>query len=141
MAKIITRCVAKNTGELFHTDINVRDHNFIADEPTSFGGKDEGPSPLDYLCSALASCTAITIRMYARRKEWQVDDIEVDVNLVKGSEMESGNNTFFCSVKATGKLDDEQQKRLMEIAKACPVHRLLAKASDIISINTQKTEM
>lgn len=83
---------------------------------------------------SLASCTAITLRMYADRKGWPVPEISVTVNLVKGTDMPSGNNTFYSEVSWKGELTPEQEKRLMEIAKACPIHRLLTKPSDVITI-------
>jgi putative redox protein len=114
--------------------MRVHQHELLADELPEAGGMDTGPAPADYLCASLASCKTITLRMYARRKQWKVDVIKVKVDLVKGDQMESGNNTFFCEVTVTGELDTEQRKRLLEIAKACPVHRLLSKPSDIVTI-------
>lgn len=134
MPKIIATAEAENTGELYSTNIKVHQHELLADELAEAGGTDTGPAPADYLCTALASCKTITVRMYARRKQWKVDTIKVKVNLVKGDQMESGNNTFFCEVTVTGELDAEQRARLLEIAKACPVHRLLSKPSDIVTI-------
>jgi putative redox protein len=132
--KIIATAEVENTGAHYSTNITVHQHQLLADELPEAGGTDSGPAPGDYLCTALASCKAITVRMYASRKAWKVDVIKVKVNLVKGDEMASGNNTFFCEVAVTGELDDTQRKRLLEIAKACPVHRLLSKPSDIVTI-------
>ncbi|HEY0611764.1 MAG TPA: OsmC family protein, partial [Chitinophaga sp.] len=134
VSKIIATAEAENRGELYTTYIKVHQHEQLADELPEVGGMDAGPAPGDYLCSALASCKTITLRMYARRKGWNVDVIKVKVDLVKGDQMASGNNTFFCEVTVTGDLDAEQRGRLLEISKSCPVHRLLSKPSDIVTI-------
>lgn len=109
-------------------------HNVTADEPLKNNGADLGPAPGDLLCMSLASCTAITLRMYVQRKGWNVDEFIVSVNLVKGTETASGNNTFYCSVKWKAELTEAQEKRILEIAKACPIHRLLTKQSDVITV-------
>ena len=134
MPKIIATAEAENTGDIYSTNIKVHQHALLADELAEVGGMDTGPAPSDYLCTALASCKVITLRMYAKRKAWNVGTIRVKVNLVKGDDMASGNNTFFCEVSVSGELDDTQRTRLLEIAKACPVHRLLSKPSDIVTI-------
>lgn len=132
--KIIASALAENTGEIYRTELRINEHLLVSDELPEVGGKDEGPAPGDFLCMSLASCKVITLRMYAGRKNWKVDVIKVKVNLVKGSEMESGNNTFFCEVEIKGELTDEQRNRMMEIARACPVDKLLRKPSDIVSV-------
>jgi putative redox protein len=132
--KIIASGQAENTGDIYKTELKINQHLLIADELPEVGGKDEGPAPGDYLCMSLASCKAITLRMYAQRKNWKIDVIKVKVNLVKGSEMESGNNTFFSEVDIKGDLNDEQKARMLQIAKACPIDRILTKSSDSISV-------
>jgi len=134
VAKIIATAEAENRGEIYTTHIKVHQHELLADELAEVGGLDTGPAPGDYVCSALASCKTITLRMYSKRKGWNVDVIKVKVDLVKGDQMASGNNTFFCEVSITGDLDEEQRKRLLEISKSCPIHRLLSKPSDIVTI-------
>ncbi len=132
--KIIASATAENTGEIYKTELKINQHLLIVDEPKEAGGKDEGPAPGDYLCMSLASCKVITLRMYAQRKNWKADAIKIKVNLVKGADMESGNNTFFCEVDIKGDLTDEQKSRMMEIAKACPFDKLLRKPNDIVSV-------
>lgn len=134
MAKIIASAEASNIDNTYTTTMKSGKHTLIADELPAVNGHDLGPAPGDYLCMALASCTAITLRMYAQRKGWEIAAINVNVKLVKGTEMASGNNTFYCEVKVDGKLAPEQEKRMMEIANACPIHRLLTKQSDVITI-------
>lgn len=133
-SKVIASAIAENNGEVYKTELKINQHILIADELPEAGGKDEGPAPGDYLCMALASCKAITLRMYAQRKNWKADVIKVKASLVKGSDMESGNNTFFCEIEINGDINDEQKKRMLEIAKACPIDRSLRKPSDIVSL-------
>jgi putative redox protein len=96
-------------------------HEFISDEPISKGGGDTGPEPDEILEAALASCTAITLRMYANRKEWKVAGIEVTVSLER-----IDNKTIFTrSIKLNGDIDETQRERLLQIAKACPVSKTL----------------
>ena len=138
-SKIIASAEAENTGESYKTQIIANTHLLIADELQEFGGKNEGPAPGDYLCMSLASCKVITLRMYAQRKNWKIDSIKIKVDLVKGSNMETGNNTFFCEVRLKGDLTDEQKTRLMQIAKVCPIEKLLSKPADIVSLLVEET--
>lgn len=131
--KILGSATAENNGGIYRTGLNSRGHVFIADEPEEFGGGGEGPAPTDYLCMALSSCKAITMRMYAKRKGWQLDLVTVKTTFVKADQTTSGKNTFFCEVNLTGVLNDEQVKRILEISKACPVDRLLRKPNEIVT--------
>ncbi len=106
-----------------HYSVKLQDgrHEFAADEPKSKGGEDTGPAPDEILEASLASCTAITLRMYADRKEWKVTAIEVTVSLERVD-----NKTIFTrSIKLEGMIDDTQRERLLQIAKACPVSKTL----------------
>ena len=132
--KIIATATAENTGEIYQTVLKINQHMLVADELPEVGGKDTGPAPGDFLCMSLASCKVITLRMYAQRKNWKADVIKIKVNLVKGANMETGNNTFFCEVEIQGDLTDEQKSRMMEIARACPVDKLLRKPNDVVSV-------
>jgi putative redox protein len=106
-----------------HHDIRVRDHIVVADEPLDAGGDDTGPSPQELLAASLASCTAITMEMYAQRKGWDLGPVEVDCQY---SPAERGCPTRFeLVVRLPDGMDDEQVKRLMQIAAKCPVHRTL----------------
>ena len=107
----------------FQHDIRVRDHVVVADEPQEAGGDDTGPSPQELLAASLASCTAITMEMYAQRKGWDLGPVEVDCQY---SPAERGCPTRFeLVVRLPDGMDDEQVKRLMQIAAKCPVHRTL----------------
>ena len=131
--KVIASAEAENTGGIYTTRMTAKQHVVIADEPLEVGGNDEGAAPGDFLCMSLASCKVITLRMYAQRKNWKIESIKVTVNLVKGANMDSGNNTFYCTLELTGDLTNEQKTRMLEISRACPIHKLLAKPSDILS--------
>ena len=133
MPTIIATAEVINNGVQYTSHIQVHQHEFLVDEPLEKGGEDTAPAPGDYLCAALASCTAITLRMYVQRKKWNVEQIKVTVNLTLGKETSSGNNTFFCELNFKGDLDDEQQKRLLVIANSCPLHKLLSKPSEIVT--------
>ena len=100
-----------------------RGHRFPADEPAALGGGDTGPTPGELLLGALGACTAITLRMYAARKGWDLRSVEVDLAFSKG---EGGEKDRIRRViRLEGELDTDQRERLLEIAGKCPVHRIL----------------
>jgi putative redox protein len=116
------KVTARRTGTFRH-DIAIRNHAVVADEPTDKGGHDEGPSPEELLAASLASCTAITMEMYAQRKGWTLPDVHVDVEYQPA---ERGCPTRFdLVIKVPDDLPQEQVDRLMTIAAKCPVHRTL----------------
>ncbi len=107
----------------FTHDLEVGQHHLTADEPEDMGGEDMGPSPQELLAASLASCTAITIEMYAKRKGWQVDDLAVDVDYEPA---QRGSPTrFTMKVQLPKELPEDQRERLLQIAAKCPVHRTL----------------
>lgn len=109
----------------YQCTINWRNGKFIVDEPVSVGGKDSGPDPYTLLLSSLASCKLITLRMYIDRKGWQVDCITVGVNMYRQTNAESASFIIECDIQFQGPVPDEQRLRLLEIAKKCPVSRIL----------------
>ena len=116
------KATARRTGTFRH-DIAIRDHAVLADEPTDQGGQDDGPSPQELLAASLASCTAITMEMYAQRKGWTLPDIQVEVEYQPA---ERGCPTRFdLIIKVPDDVPQEQVDRLMTIAAKCPVHRTL----------------
>jgi putative redox protein len=132
--KILGSATAENSGVIYTTAVTSGDEVFTIDEPMEFGGQNAGRSPADYLCMSLASCKAITIRMYANRKGWKLDKVTIKSTLVKGDDMPSGKNTFFCSINVSGNLDEEQLKRILQIAKICPIDRLLTKSNEVVTV-------
>lgn len=114
-------------------------HHALADEPLAYGGTNRGMSPYGFLGAGLGACTAMTIRMYARRKGWPLAHVSVDVShdKVHGQDTEQGKPTkidaFKRVVHLTGDLDEDQRARLLEIADKCPVHRTLEHASKVIT--------
>lgn len=117
----------------YTTQIVAEGHHLVADEPENVGGNNYGTSPYGLLTGALAACTAITLRMYANRKNWDVEEILVHVDQDQrydqdSEDCESDNSkiTFFDrSIEIKGGLDEKQRKRLIEIANKCPVHKTL----------------
>ena len=107
----------------FKHTVQVRDHQIVVDETVDAGGADAGPDPQEMLAVSLASCTAITMEMYANRKGWDIGPVEVDVEY---SPAERGKPTRFEMVlRVPDGLPDEQVERLRVIAAKCPVHRTL----------------
>jgi putative redox protein len=103
--------------------LTVGHHTLIADEPEDQGGSDAGPSPPQLLALSLASCTAITLEMYADRKGWEVGELEVEVDYEFGEH--ELPTRYDVAIKIPAELSDEQIERLRAIAGKCPVHRAL----------------
>jgi putative redox protein len=116
-------------------------HTFLADEPRESGGGDAGPDPYSLLLGALGACTAMTLQIYAKRKEWPLEKVEVslkhsrihaaDCNDCGASQGKIERIERYISL--TGKLNEEQRVRLLEIAERCPVHKTLASGVSIKS--------
>ena len=100
-------------------------HQFIVDEPVEQGGGDTGASPFTHLLASLGSCTAITIRMYAQRKGWPVEDISILLSYSTEMVGDKKVTVFTRAVTVKGNLSEEQLKRLQHIAGACPVSKML----------------
>ncbi len=113
----------------YRTEILASGKTIIADEPEELGGTDVGPAPGEFLMISLAACTAITLRMYADRKKWDVSKINVEV----ASQKLEFKMQFTLEILLEGDLDEDQRQRLLQIAKSCPVHKTL---TNPIEINT-----
>jgi putative redox protein len=118
------KAIARRTARTALTHrIDIRQHQLLADEPTEQGGEDEGPMPQELLAASLASCTAITIEMYARRKGWDIGQVEVECEYFPA---DRGCPTAFRLVlRLPSECTEEQVERLRVIAAKCPVHRTL----------------
>ena len=108
-------------------EVTVSAHHLTADEKPP-EGEDLGPEPFEWLLAALGNCTAFTLRLYAKRKSWPLNDVKVELD---GSRGDDGKLTISRRIHLEGPLDAEQTKRLMEIADRCPVHRALSQPSVI----------
>jgi putative redox protein len=117
------KATARRDGGTFRHTVQVRDHHVTVDEPLNVGGDDAGPDPQELLAASLASCTAITMEMYAARKGWDIGHVEVAVEY---SPSERGCPTKFQLImRLPDDLPEEQVERLRVIAAKCPVHRAL----------------
>ncbi|MGH7457538.1 MAG: bifunctional alpha/beta hydrolase/OsmC family protein [Longimicrobiaceae bacterium] len=133
--------VVTRTGKTkYRTEIRAGRHGAVADEPEAVGGEDAGPTPYDYLLAGLGACTGITLRMYADRKGWPLEEVTVrlrheKVHALDEPKAEEGEDARMDKVQRkvvlAGDLDREQRERLLEIADKCPVHRTLSAGVDI----------
>jgi putative redox protein len=101
----------------YRTAIVTGHHTLTADELPTLGGKDVGPGPYELLTSALAACTAITLRMYAERKQWAVTAVHADVHFVRAGDAQHIDRVLTIE----GGVDAEQKKRMAQIAERTPV--------------------
>lgn len=111
-------------------EIKVRNHTLVSGVTADQGGHDEGLDPHELLQSSLAACTMITVQMYAQRKKWDLQTVEVNVRIDKEV---PGETHFTRSISFRGNLSEEQRERLFEIANKCPIHRLLLSKIEIES--------
>lgn len=113
----------RSNRDTFTHSVQIRNHRLVVDEPQEVGGDDEGPCPQELLAASLATCTAITIEMYAKRKGWDIGTVEVAVDYTPP---ERGCPTkFSLDLRLPSGCTDEQRERLQVIAAMCPVHRTL----------------
>jgi putative redox protein len=117
------RAISRRVDGRLEQDVEIRGHHVTADEPRDNGGDDSGPSPQELLAASLASCTAITMEMYAVRKGWDVGEVTVGVDYEPA---QRGSPTKFrMTVEFPKELPEDQRERLMQIGAKCPVHRAL----------------
>lgn len=120
-------------GQNYKTIMTAGRHEITADEPVNVGGQDLGPDPYDLLLMSLGSCTVITMKMYAERKEWDLKEVYVELRHRK----EQGEGKMIDVIEkemlAEGDLNEAQLEKLLEISKKCPVHRSLMDCMEIQS--------
>jgi putative redox protein len=137
MADILASVNGTIGRDKYRTTLTAGEHTVFADEPEEDGGTDTAMSPYQLLLSSLGACTVVTLRMYADRKEWNVDSIKVSLNLSRDMVNGVANSTITRDLEFEGAIDEEQKQRLVQIANACPVHKIL---TGNISIQTQLAE-
>lgn len=125
----MSRAVARRRSGMSHS-VEIDGHELIVDELPEDGGADEGIRPTRLLAASLASCTAVTVAMYADRKEWDIEGLVVTVDF-EGTPPRGEKAEFDVEVVLPNGLDDEQRVKLMVIAGKCPVHRMLVEGADI----------
>ena len=138
-AVVDNRVTVRTGAEGFFTELFANGHALTADEPVSYGGRDRGPTPYEYLLSALGACTSMTVQMYARRKKWPLQAAVVRLQHEKihaedcaRCEAQNGKiDRFSRELELVGDLSHEQRQRLLEISARCPVHKTLHAEVDV----------
>ncbi len=125
---IVTVSLREREGHACH--IKAGRHEFLADEPIPLGGEDTGPAPYQLLKAALGACTAMTLRMYADRKKWPLENVIVTLRHSRDANKQS---VFERDIELIGDLNAEQRERLLEIADRCPVHKTLDHGATVLS--------
>lgn len=126
-----TKILAGIGREHYASRVNIRNHQLITDEPLDNGGQDLGPTPTELILSGLASCTASTLRMYADKKGWNVEGIDLEVSIAI-RKTDTGQISHIDTVlEIMGEVSGEQKERLLEIARKCPLYRLLTNPVEI----------
>ena len=123
MTKSIITKIGKDP---YRTEIHVQPHVILADEPKDMGGQDLGPAPAELLLSSIGSCKAITMRMYADRKQWDLTGAEISLSISKQTGELQDTNFIKCHIRLDGNLDETQRQRLLKIADKCPIHKILS---------------
>lgn len=135
--------MARTPGGTYRTDMWVKGHHIVADEPEAVGGNNLGPSPTSLMAASLAACTSMTLRMYADRKEWPLEAATVYVTHKKVPSQDPARpgkvDWFGRVVHLEGPLDDFQRERIMQIADRCPVHKALHGES-VVETRLEATE-
>lgn len=116
----------------FTTQLTNDTHRWVADEPKEIGGTDQGPNPYELMLSALSACSAITMKMYANRKSWPLEGVDIQCDLVK--QEVGGVSSIRRKINLEGPLDAEQRERLFQIADMCPIHKMLSNSIVINSV-------
>ncbi|MEP6619041.1 MAG: OsmC family protein [bacterium] len=129
----------------FRTEVRARGHGFTIDEPRAVGGTDAGATPYEYLLAALGGCTAMTLRMYANRKQWPLEGVEVGLRTARShvsdcidcESKDVGITRLERKIEFRGPLSDEQRERLLQIADRCPVKQTLERGFRVESLRLE----
>jgi putative redox protein len=116
----------------FQVEAKAGSATFLMDEPVAAGGMGSGPNPYDLLSAAIGACSLMTVRLYASRKKWPLERVQVKVTHHRGNL--NDKDRFVREIQLTGQLDDAQRARLREIAMHCPVSITMERGSDIETI-------
>ena len=127
--RLIARARASLGAENYRVAIRAGHHDLVADERPFLGGRDAGPGPYEYLLSGLGACTAITLRMYAERKGWDLDSVDVSLRFMQGETGQRIDRT----IAVQGELSKEQRARLADIAERTPVTLTLKTGVEIVT--------
>lgn len=127
----VARATIVSTGTNYVHDISTAGFGLVADEPVRAGGTGAGPAPYDYYLASLAACTAITLRMYAQKKGWELGRLTVDLVLRKD---EAGHATVQRTLRSDAALDEAQWARLLEIVANTPVTKTMREGADIQTV-------
>lgn len=120
-----------STSQEGYTTLNSNSrHEILADEPLDLGGNDKGFTPGELLLASLASCTSITMKMYANRKEWELPTIKIEAKMVEGEKQYIEKKIVF-----EGELEEAQIEKLLIISKKCPMHKILERSMEIVTIS------
>ncbi|MEL6814575.1 MAG: OsmC family protein [Cyanobacteria bacterium J06598_3] len=126
----MSEIMVASTTDNYRHDIAVRQFQLTADEPIDLGGTDAGPTPTEMVFSGLGACKAITLKMYAQRKGWPLEDVTVAVSATQVDR----RYHIVARLTLSGDLSEQQRERLLAISNKCPVHKLLATGADIETI-------
>ena len=132
MSSTLITAVTELDQSRYKTKVFAGGHLIYADEPTELGGTDEGMTPGALLLASLGSCTAITIRMYADRKEFPLESIKINLALTEKDDSFDGT-IISRKIEFKGELSEEQITRLLVIADKCPIHKLLSNPIKIVT--------
>lgn len=134
--KAIAHATVQSTGVRYRHEIQTGTHALVTDEPAAIGGQDAGPAPYDYILAGLGACTAITLRMYAEKKAWELGQLTVQLELQRDRE---GETRIERTLHAAATLSEEQWERLLDIASKTPVTRTLQTGTTISTRRADNT--
>ena len=145
----MTRNIVVNSGfAAYVQNISVGPHQLLADEPAGAGGADAGPNPYELVMAGLGACTSMTVRMYAERRNWPLEKVNVDLTFSRIHATDCDDcsrkkgivNRIEKRITFIGDLSEIQRQRLLQVANSCPVHRVLSRTIEITStLNTGST--